>query len=178
MANGKIKSAVLVFDCRDTEKKEPIVVCEFYDTLLLSSEFTSSSKVTAIGDNAAYVIDVPDGTYTEVNYQDRAIAGFDFDYNYGTTLLLSRFSDLHNCSLVFINENGEVISDTDTNLNGGFVLLKGKSVYTISGNKLFEYNSKGILKNELEIGSNIKQCAVLGNNAYLLGTSKIDKIGL
>lgn len=173
--NGKLKSCVMVFDYYQSK---PSVEFSFYDNMLVSAQFTSSSKITAVGNNAAYVLDIKKETSTEIDYQNRILAGFDCDLNYGTALLLSKFSDRHNCQMVVIDENGKQLSSVSTDLNSPFVLLKGNEIFCISDNMLYKYNSKGAEKNKIPIGSNIKSCAVLGNNAYILGTSKVDKIRL
>ncbi|MBQ6568997.1 MAG: hypothetical protein IJL87_01930 [Clostridia bacterium] len=173
--NGQIKSCVMVFNYIS---KEDTKTFEFYDSMLLDCEFVTSDYLSVVGDTASYVIDIRNGKYVQIDYDGSSLAGFDFDQNYGTVLLLSKFDDLRNCDILFADEAGKIISRTHTNLKGGFIKLKGKNAYTVSNNRLYRYHNNGKLKNEIEVGSNIKQCAVLGNSAYLLGTSKIKKISL
>lgn len=173
-AGGALKSAVYLFDL---SKDEPLAVCEYSDSVILSLTFASSGNIIAIGDRMTSIIS-PQGSSTDYAYGNERLHSFDSQPDNGAALLLSPYEDGRDCKLVTIGTDGR------KNLE---VVLTGKAIsvdFTSDGflaltdGTVVRLDLSGKQLSSQEVGSDAVSAILTDDAIYVLGISEIRKFSL
>lgn len=175
--NGTVMSALYILDFT---KSEPVSLLKFKDNMFYKVKIFDNGNVACIGDSAIEVVNSNYKDHKSYSFDGSELTQYKIDKGSGIALSLSRTADGHSCDLVYINNNGDKVSQTATNMKISGMDVYGDKICVLSYGKVYVYSRNGNKYNvELDAGVDARALVMESESrAYILAVSQIRVIDL
>ena len=173
--NGSISSVAYVLDFSE---KTPEATYTLDENVVCSVDYLDSNSVCIIGTNASFVLDIRKSQLIENNYNKMKLTSFDIDTDTSTFVVsLSRSGDGRQCSLEYINSDGEIVSVNDTEVSVESIDLYKNRIAVLDNNVVYLYDTDKNFIGEAQAGNGSKAIRLESSSSvYVLGINEIRKI--
>lgn len=174
--NGQLVSNVYLLDL---SKQDPINIFTYQDQLIYEVSFISDDRLAVITDVLTSVIKSDGTKEVPYSYSSQILTAYDFCYDSGIVLSLSKSDDGRSCSVVTLNKDGGVVGSFDTDLKIISLDAVQDRTAVLSYGHLGIYNAYGNVFGEWDVGTDSKSVLLPHNKTvYLLSVSGVKKLSL
>ena len=172
--NGGFTSVIYVLDFNQNSYLQKY---EIDDTYIYEICYLDNGNAIAVGENAAYYININDSKKSDISYNKQTLTSYTLDKSFGLLLSLSTNPDGRECNVSRINPDGNI----DFNFNTGTKILSLDycddkiGVLTQSGVRIYDKDGKIISTAETPSDTR-KICFINSDSMYLLGKSEISQL--
>lgn len=175
--NGVVKTGAYVLDFKHSD---PVSKYEISNDTVLDCKYLSSKRVVIIGESASYIIKIGESDYTSISYEDKPITNYCFNRDTKSfALALSKNGDGRSCTLISYNDNGNVISDIDTDSGAESMSMYKGIIAVLDGNMIYAFDSSGRQIHSTFAGTGAKALILNSDSeAYVLSVNQLRRIDL
>lgn len=170
--DGEFHSSVKLFNVKKTDTLASV---QYGDALLLSVSFTSKGNVGAVLSDRYVVMD-EESKVTAFSYGGAELASFDNTSSSHTAILLTKYNDASNNSVVLIDGEGEVLFDTGFENEAVSVAASDRYVFVLGKGSVTRFPKSGENPKTAKSNLDCTDIAATGSRAVVLGSSVIDKV--
>lgn len=175
-SNGEMVSAVYVLDF---SKTEPVKVFEYNDQMLYDVSFINDNHYAVVTDSLVSVVECTKYREVPYSFDNRVLTGYDFSYDNGVFLSLSRSGDGRDCSVVSLNCEGSEVGSFSTSLKVSTLNVRDDKIACLSEGHLYIYNTYGDSFGNWDVGSDARNVILTKSKyVYILGVSEIRRISI
>ena len=172
--NGSVVSVIYVLDFSQENYMQKY---EVEDSYIYDVCYLDNDNVLAVGNTAAYHINVDNGKKTMIPYKSRTLTTYCFSKSYGLLLSLSANPDGRDCDIVAVNGNGEKETTVSTDSRIVSLDYKNNKITALIPSEIRIYDLEGKQLTSMKVASDAKKACMSDNNTlYILGTSNISKL--
>ena len=169
--NGQGVAQVLLFD---TRKGLTLAEKRFDGSVPVSVDMKGSVAVAVLSDRVVSV--TKSGVTAEYPFEGGSVTCFDNHNDYGTVLVLGMYQDSHNNRLLVLDEDMDVISETEIEREVLGVSAKGNRVSLLTNGQVLFYSRGGTFKGESPLETDGKYLVCKGGYAIVLGTDTLQGV--
>lgn len=174
--DGTMKSVIYVINF-SKEKEEAKI--DLKDNMVLKVDYMYDDTPVAVGEKYTSFINSSKGSKTDFNYENKNVANYSINPEFGVALALSSSEDGHNCNCVVLGENCEKKADFQTDLAVESIYAKNNTVAVLAQGEVYVYNLKGNNSSKVQVGTDASKILLSDpKSCYVLGISEIKKIKL
>ena len=170
--NGQGVTQLLLFD---TRKGTTLVEERYEGSTPISLDVKGSVLVGILNDRAVSV--TKSGQKAEYPYNGGSVTCFDNGSEFGTVLVLGMYQNSLNNRLLLLDEDMDVISDTEIGSEVLGVSVKGNRLALLSNSQVLFYNRRGKAKGAGELVADGKYVLCKGNFAVVMGAETLQRVG-
>lgn len=174
--NGGFISVIYVLDFSQNSYFQKY---EIDDTYIYEICYLDNGNAIAVGENAAYYININDSKKSDISYNKQTLTSYTLDSSFGLLLSLSTNPDGRECNVSRLNPDGNI----DFNFNTGTKILSMDfcddkvAVLAQSEINIYDKNGKIISTNKIPADTR-KICFIDSNSMYILGKSEISRVDI
>ncbi len=168
---GQGVAEVLVFD---TRKGLTLAQQRFEGSVPVSVDMKGNVAVAILNDRVVSV--TKSGVTAQYPFEGGSVTCFDNHNDYGTVLVLGMYQDSRNNRLLILDEDLDIISETEVEREVLGVSAKGNRVSLLSSGQVLFYSRGGKPKGESPLETDGKYLVCKGNFAIVLGTDTLQAV--
>lgn len=173
---GGMISAVYILDFSQDSYLQKY---EIDDTYIYSVCYLENGNAVAVGDSAAYYINVEKGEKSDISYNNRTLTCYNADRDYGLLLSLSKNPDGKECEVVMVDRDG----NSDINVYTGTKITSldycNDKISVLSPSTVDIYDKSGTILSTIDAGGDARKvCFVNSDMVYILGKSRISQLNI
>lgn len=167
--NGAPYTRVLVFDF---DYNEPLGTYEYPDSVISNVSFLNGKSILLYGSSDMHFI-AKDGTKTDVDLSINKLSRVFTDDGNMTAAILSKYGSVSDKLLCVYDKNGEKLFETAVDRAVRDVSCDGTYITVLTQNSILNYNRKGELISETEVGADALKCYTDGRRVFVWENGEI-----
>ncbi len=172
--SGSLLSVLYVLDFSQSSYLQRY---EFDEIYIYDVKYLDNGNAVAVGDKAAYYIDINGGSKKNIDYHSRFLTTYTLDRQKGMFLSLSSTPDGRECEVFMTDENGKNAADIMTNRQVLSIDCKYDRIAVLFDGDVAVYNMKGTRVADMRsTGDSRKVRFADANSVYILGKSSLYNI--
>lgn len=171
--NGGIISVIYVLDFAQENYLEKY---EFDDSYIYDLKFLDNGNAVAVGETAAYYINVENNKKTDFSYDSRILTTYSLSSSYGIILSLSNTPDGRECDVLMINSDGKKTAEIKTEKQILSLDYRNNKIAVLFPSTTLIYDNDGKTLATVKTSSDARKIKFVSDNSfYVLGKSRIFK---
>lgn len=172
--DGTMKSVIYVINF-SKEKEEAKI--DLKDNMVLKVDYMYDDTPVAIGEKYTSFINSSKNSKTDFSYDNKNLASYSVNPDFGVSLALSSSEDGHNCNCIVLGTNCDKKADFQTDIAVESIYSKSNTVAALCQGQIYIFNLKGNNTSKVEVGTDTSKILLGAQKyCYVLGISEIKKV--
>ena len=169
--NGSLLSVLYVLDFSQGNYMQRY---EFDEIYIYDIKYLDNGNAVAVGDKAAYYIDINGGAKENVDYHSKFLTTYTLDRKNGMLLSLSSTPDGKECEVIMIDSDGKRPAEIPTNSQVLSMDYRDERIAVLFDREAAVYNMKGKKIASMESKGDARKIRFAdANSVYVLGKSSL-----